>query len=59
MEYSGVGEGDESRAVCGACAPAMDKPSEEIGMSADEKVARGLGFDLRGDILMGPFWVLV
>ena len=27
-------------------------------MSADEKVARGLGFDLRGDILMGPFWVL-
>ena len=40
------------------CAPAMDKPSEEIGMSADEKVARGLGFDLRGDILMGPFWVL-
>ena len=40
------------------CAPAMDKPSEEIGMSADEKVARGLGFDLRGDILMGPLWVL-
>ena len=40
------------------CAPAMDKPSEKIGMSADEKVARGFGFDLRGDVLVGPLWVI-
>ena len=40
------------------CAPAMDKPSEEIGMSADEKAARGIGFDLRGDVLLGPLWVI-
>ena len=40
------------------CAPSTDRPVEDIALSADEKVARGLGFDLRGDVLTGPLWVI-
>ena len=41
------------------CAPSaqLELPSG-YGRSAEEKAAEGLGFDLRGDILEGPIWIV-
>ena len=43
------------------CAPSMDaadRGMKDFFLSADDKVARGIGFDLRGDVRIGPLWVI-
>ena len=41
------------------CAPSAQLELRSgYGRSAEEKAAEGLGFDLRGDILEGPIWIV-